>query len=190
MVFFFYGTLMDDELRRALAGPRDARLRIEPGLLLHRDRRRARFGAYPVLVPAPGRRVAGQLVAGVDPHLALWIAHFEGPGYLPTPLAAQNRAGRRVRAITFAPESLDEAGREPWDFRRWQRRDKPGVRRLLQSWLLARADGRPLALDVPWRVRRQLQALSEAENAAGNLAENAAGNAADRMKDARAALVP
>ncbi|RDD62827.1 gamma-glutamylcyclotransferase family protein [Ferruginivarius sediminum] len=158
MLFFFYGTLMDDELRGALAGAKDATLRITPGTLLNHRRCRARFGNYPVVIPQPGGRLSGLFVEGVDAHLALWIAHYEGPGYVPARVSAVDHAGQRLRPWAFMPLTRQDASREPWDLQAWQRHDKPAVRRLMQNWLLHVDGGRPLALDAPWLSRRRLWA--------------------------------
>ncbi len=162
MLFFFYGSLMDGELRRALAGRKAGRLRVTPGVLVNYRRRRARFGDYPVLVPGTGGRVPGLFVEGLDTDLLLWVAHFEGPGYLPDRVAARDLAGRRLAPWAFLPETRDGASDDPWDFAAWQRGRKPQVRRLLEYWLLESTAGRPLALDAPWRVRRRLAAIAAA----------------------------
>jgi len=161
MLFFFYGSLMDGELRRTLAGRKAARLRVTPGVLVNYRRRRARFGDYPVLVPDTGGRVPGLFVEGLDPDLLLWVAHFEGPGYLPDRVSARDLAGRRLAPWAFLPDTRAGASHEPWDFEAWQRGRKPQVRRLLEYWLLESTAGRPLALDAAWRVRRRLTAIAE-----------------------------
>jgi len=159
VLFFFYGTLMDESLRSALAGARASRLRVASGVLPDHDRRAARDGPYPVLVPAPGRRVPGLLVAGVDRHLALWIAHFEGSGYRPAAYRVLDATGRRQMAVTFAPTVALPASAHPWSLARWQRQHKAPVARSLALWLRQLPGGQPLSLDVTWQVRRRLDAL-------------------------------
>jgi hypothetical protein len=156
MLFFFYGTLMDDEVRQALAGSRARALRVSSGILLNHRRCKARDGNYPVVTPCFGGRVPGLFVEGVDAHLALWIAHYEGPGYLPARVTARDRLGQRLRPWAFMPATRRHAAGEPWDLGLWQRHDKPRVRWLLQNWLLQVEGGRPLALDAPWLSRRRL----------------------------------
>lgn len=159
MLFFFYGTLMDGELLRMLAGPRAEDLRLTPGILMNYRRQRARFGNYPVLLPHPGGRVPGLFVEGLDRQLLLWVAHFEGPGYLPQRVSARDQAARQLRPWAFVPLHPGLASPESWDFEAWQRGDKPRVRRLLRDWVLQSTPGRPLALDAPWRVRRRLETV-------------------------------
>jgi hypothetical protein len=161
MLFFFYGTLMDRDLRAALLGRRAERLRVTPGVLLNYRRLAARTGDYPVLVPELRGRVSGVFVEGLDPHALLWISHFEGPLYLPGRVTAFDLQRRPIAPWSFLPTRRDVASPRPWDFRRWQRTGKREVRELLNSWTLERAPGHgaPLALDAPWLARRQLQRL-------------------------------
>lgn len=160
MLFFFYGTLMDRELRSALAGAKAGRLRATPGVLLNHRRLRASFGNYPVVVPRMGGRVPGLFVEGLDHDLLLWIAHFEGPEYLPQRVPARDEVGQRLSPWAFMAPAGGRATSASWDFRRWQRLEKPRVRRLMRNWLLESAPGRPLALDVSWRGRRRLNEIA------------------------------
>lgn len=157
MIFFFYGTLMDQDLLRALTGNRAAALRLTPGHLPNYKRMRAHDGDYPVLVAQLGARAPGLFVEGLDRQSLLWIAHFEGPRYLPQRVLARDLAGRRLRPWVFMPVSPAHASSRSWDFKQWQRRIKPRMYRMLCNWwTLEASHGLPLSLDVPWRVRRRL----------------------------------
>jgi hypothetical protein len=161
MLFFFYGTLMDRELRAKLLGARVQGLRVTPGVLIHHRRFTARYGDYPVLVPELNGRVSGVFVEGLDARALLWIAHFEGPWYLTERVTAFDERRQRLRPWAFRPTRRDAATDKPWDFRRWQRTGKPEVRELLNTWLLHRSGGVPIALDTPWLARRQLARVVE-----------------------------
>ncbi len=157
MILFFYGTLMDPDLLRELTGERAAALRLTPGHLPHYKRMRARDGDYPVLVPRIGARAPGLFVEGLDPQSLLWISHFEGPRYLPQRVMARDLAGQRLRPWVFMPVSPAHASDKSWDFKQWQRRQKPRTCRMLRNWWTLEASrGLPLSMDVPWRVRRRL----------------------------------
>jgi hypothetical protein len=162
MLFFFYGTLMDRELRARLLGAQVQRLRVTPGALINHRRFRARDGDYPVLVPELGGRVSGVFVEGLDADTLLWVAHFEGPWYLPERVTAFDARRRRLRPWAFRPTRRDHASDEPWDFRRWQRTGKPQVREHLNTWLLQRRCGHPIALDAPWRARKKVREVAAA----------------------------
>ena len=143
MLFFFYGTLMDDEVRADLLGRAVRDLAVTPGVLLHHRRRCARNGYYPVLVPETGGRVGGIFVDGMTRRLAIWVAHFEGTAYAPGAVTVQDPAGRRVAAWSFLPVSPGHASRHAWDLRVWQRRHKPAVRRAIAGWRREATAGHP-----------------------------------------------
>ncbi len=160
MLFFFYGTLMDDEVRADLLGRAVRDLAVTPGVLLHHRRCCARDGYYPVLVPETGGRVGGIFVDGVTRRLAMWVAHFEGTAYRPGAVTVQDPAGRCLRAWSFLPVRAGYASRSSWDLRVWQRRHKPAVRRAIAAWRREATAGHPLSLDAPWHVRRRIEALA------------------------------
>jgi hypothetical protein len=161
MRFFFYGTLMDDDVRADLLGPARRELRVRPGVLLHHRRRAARDGYYPVLVPEARGRVDGLFVEGLTRELVLWIAHFEGPTYEPDSVTAVDPAGRRLGAWSFLPTRRAYATDRPWDLRVWQRHHKPAARRMLALWRRRLPTGHPMSMDAPWRVRRRIDAIAE-----------------------------
>ncbi|SDG28343.1 Gamma-glutamyl cyclotransferase, AIG2-like [Limimonas halophila] len=157
MLFFVYGTLMDPDLRRTVFGRRAGEVRVTPGVLLNHVRRTAAGGPFPVVLPRPGGRVPGYFLENLDRELLLWMAHFEGPGYLPRRVTAWDARGGRLRPWTFAPVETPAVRAEGWDMRRWQAVHKPAVQREAKTWMLATRPGHPLALDVSWLGRRRLR---------------------------------
>ena len=123
MRFFFYGTLMDPDLRALVIG-RTAGIEIEPATLLGWRRRRAAGFAFPVAVPAPGRRVEGVLARGLDRAAQRRLRHYEEDDYRLVRVAVRiARNGRSVSAFLFAPaRGRFPSGRGEWRLGRWQRR--------------------------------------------------------------------
>ncbi len=165
MQLFFYGTLMDPDMRRLVVGEEaESRLRIRPGVLLGYRRLRARDGNDPMLLPARGARLTGQLVDGLRGHPLMRVAQFEGEEYEPRQALALDDAGRRLRLWLFVPRHPHLVGRRPWNFRRWQREHKPRQLRWVRFWLRECPPGTMMEAVVPWHVRRR---LAEIERGAG-----------------------
>ncbi len=157
MRFFFYGTLMDHDIRRAVFPHVAQRLQIHPAQLPGYRRVRANCGDFPVLVRRAGARVRGQLASGLDARAVLHIAHFEGREYAPQPADVIDGGGARHRVWTFLPFDGRYVTNRPWRLAHWQ---LAGKRRLLPSierWFTQYSAGTMESLDVNWRVRRWLQ---------------------------------
>ncbi len=121
MQFFFYGTLMDPDVLRAVLGPAAVAF-VEPAVL-RGWRRVGLVGAtYPVAVRA-GRasQVDGVLAWGIDARGRERLIAYEGDSYFMMRLPIEVR-GKTVRAFVFVPR-IDRPIRVsgPWDFAEWQR---------------------------------------------------------------------
>ena len=155
--FFFYGTLLDPDVRRAVFSPGTAALAVEPADLYGFRRVRAREGSYPVLMRAKGARVRGALAEGLDRDALLRVAHFEGPDYLPWPIELRTAAGR-CRAWTLLPDRRRCGGAGAWSLHHWQRRQKPQAMRRIVAWFAEPTAGSPHSIDISWRMRRWIDA--------------------------------
>src|SRR5690606_9848568 len=80
MRFFFYGTLLDADLRRVLCGPAADRWTIASATLADHRRGRSPGRTYPFLLPAPGESVDGIVADGVDATAAAVMTLYEGLG--------------------------------------------------------------------------------------------------------------
>ena len=141
MRFFFFGTLLDDEVLTLVVGrdiPRaDRRMAVLPGY------RRAKVDgvSYPIVVPAEGAEVAGMLVSGLAPSEAARLVAYEGADY--ELVLRQVRAGSRQRqAHVFVPspgsrlKPLDEE----WKFEAWASEHRAGFVARLRRGLAAARD--------------------------------------------------
>lgn len=159
MRFFFYGTLMDPDVCRAVLGDRAEVLDIRPALLTGYRRVRANCGNYPVLVRRRGGLVPGVLVEGLDYEALLAMAHFEGKEYEPRRALTIDRHGRRVTAWLFLPNRLRLATDRSWDLHRWRRSGKRLLLRQVRRWMLSYGADQLQSPDVRWHVRRQIRRL-------------------------------
>jgi hypothetical protein len=138
MRFFFYGTLMDEDVRRAVLGVRA--LAPAERATLDGWRRVKKAGvSYPVIVRARNHKVDGILMHGIDRRAHELLLEYEGDEY--AMIGVEVRAGdAKVSARMFVPRpGLPVRGRGPWDLAAWQRRHK---RRFLGAMQLR---GKPLA---------------------------------------------
>jgi len=160
MDFFFYGTLMDADIRAAVMPSVADRLELRPASVPGWRRVRASHGSYPVLVPHRAGRVDGLLARGFDGPSLLRMAHFEGQRYRPVSIATLV-AGRRRAAWVFLPSSSRDAGRQPWTLAAWQRRHKRHLLQRTAHWMGEFGVDEGRGHDVNPLVRRQLLAFAE-----------------------------
>ena len=119
MRFFFYGSLLDPTIRRAVMGPGLARCRVFPATLEGWRRCRRRDLIYPVLRRQRGRSVEGCLIEGVDAVAAARLSAFEGENYTTMTVAVHRGDGSPVDAFVFMPKrSL--ATPSAWHFAQWR----------------------------------------------------------------------
>ncbi len=123
MRFFFYGTLMDADVRRAVLGARAAAPAEEATLEGWRRVKMAGV-SYPVIVRARGQKVEGVLMHGIDGRGREMLQAYEGDEYAMIGIEVVT-CGRRIDAKVFVPRpGLPVRARGPWTLDAWQRRFK------------------------------------------------------------------
>jgi hypothetical protein len=155
MRFFFYGTLLDAELRVLLLGHASASRRLLPASLPGYVRRRSLQGCHPVVVRRRGGRVRGGLF-DLDRKEALTVAFFEGPGFVPARRGVLLEDGARVDAWLFLPATPRAAGRQAWDLSRWQAIRKGRLIPVVRRWRGEYGARTLKSPEISWRVRRML----------------------------------
>ena len=122
MDFFFYGTLMDEEVRRAVLRRALPAARLQAASL-GGYRRVCMAGApYPVLVAsAADDRVDGLLARGLSAADSARLLRYEGFAYLMKMLPVEIGAARRVNARVFLPRGNVRITSDPWTLSEWQR---------------------------------------------------------------------
>ena len=156
--FFFYGTLMDPDLRAAvLGGPC---LSVRPAVLP--DYRRAAVAGrdYPGIAPARGQTVPGLLAAGVTPAMAARAAWYEGAEYEPARVVVVPEGGTGTEAWTFLPLPGTRLGTGGWDLAHWRRRRKAMTLKSARACMAALPAGGIRRLEAAWmaRLRRSIRA--------------------------------
>ncbi len=95
MDYFFYGTLMDGDVLARVVGQPVPPARMEAAVVDGYRRLYVAGAWYPMLVPAPGGRVEGRLVSGIDAAQAARIANFESDAYELEALPVRRRGAAR-----------------------------------------------------------------------------------------------
>ncbi len=133
MQFFFYGTLLDADLRRTLCGRDADRWSVVPATLADHRRGRSPGRTYPFLLPAPGDQVDGIVADGVDAGAAAILTLYEGAGYRVARLRPVTPAGP-VPAWAYLPRRR-VAARLPWTLADWERSHKARSLERVAAWV-------------------------------------------------------
>jgi Gamma-glutamyl cyclotransferase, AIG2-like len=124
--FFFYGTLVDPDVRRAVLGPYAPRS-VEPASLSGWRRVPVRGKTYPVIVADPAATVDGVLARGLNAAARRRLEHYEGDdlyAVADVEVALTDRL-RLVPARVFVAKAAGiHRGRGTWTIATWRRRHK------------------------------------------------------------------
>ena len=159
--FFFYGTLLDADVREQMLGIEAAQHPPRPAILKHYSCVTAAAGQYPILRRHHNCWVQGILLGGFDEAAIHRLGYFEGEQYRPQWLTVREADGRRTRAIVFLPWRGRIAVKGPWNLRHWQLRQKPRVMLQMRVWTQEFGAVKLRSIGIPWHIRRRLFALIE-----------------------------
>ena len=155
MRFFFYGSLLDPAIRRAVMGPRATGGRVAPALLEGWRRRQRWETIYPILLRSRGAVVDGVVVDGLDPVAAARLTAFEGSAYQAVLLPVRLASGGAASAYVFLPNRR-LASPSAWSRVEWSRGRQRRALRLAHAEMAR--DGRIAMgrLLTAWRRRAAL----------------------------------
>jgi hypothetical protein len=126
MRFFFYGTLVDEDVRRAVLGPHAPR-HVEPALLDGWRRVPVRGRTYPVVVADPAASVDGVLVRGLNAAARRRLERYEDADLYEVTTLDVLPTGRMrpVQAFVFVAKAAGfRRGSGRWEIGEWRRRHK------------------------------------------------------------------
>lgn len=133
MRYFFYGTLLDPDVRAHILGSWINRRPLRRARLPGYRRVYIRDRHYPVVVPSAGNSVDGLLAEGLDRNAVRCLAEFESDEYLDAERTVLVDDGRAVRARVFVASPLARPTDTPWNVAVWQRRHKREFGRLVRA---------------------------------------------------------
>ncbi len=121
--FFFYGTLVDGDVRTLVAG---APLVAEPATLADHATVPVGRGVFPMIAHWQGATAPGLLCRGVALEAAARLSYFESEGvdYNARRLRLATEAGDKAEAWVYVPTARLRRGPGRWDFARWCRYEK------------------------------------------------------------------
>lgn len=123
MNLFFFGTLMDPEVRALVMGRDVHPEQVEPAIAQGFRRVFIAGRHYPMLLAHASGWVEGTLVTGVDAVSLHRLQVYEGWEYTLQPIQVQ-ASGRKVMAHVFMSRPKVAPDRRPWRLDQWQRRHK------------------------------------------------------------------
>jgi ADP-ribose pyrophosphatase len=131
MRFFFYGTLLDDALRRIVIG-RD--MALGEATLAGWRRRGVAGKPYPMIERDPAGSVAGGVTGDLGAGEIARLRHYEGDGYELIAAGIRDGTGAEIAAEIFVPLAGSLVGAGDWSLADWQRKHRAGVLERLASY--------------------------------------------------------
>ena len=153
--FFFYGTLLDPDVRRAVIGRAVPNAAILDVSLVGYRVARAQGRSYPILAPALAALAKGILVHGLSDAEAARLFHYEDKGYDPVEVTVADARGRARRGWVFMPGQRLSAMAEDWSYAAWGRRHKRRMMPLIAAWMERYAGPRGVPKFRVWRMKRR-----------------------------------
>jgi hypothetical protein len=135
--FFFYGTLIDPDVRKAVLGGL-APASVEAAVLPGWRRFRAKGVSFPIARPDPKAEIEGVLARGLTAEAGRKLDAYESDGYkrLKVDVIA---GGKTVSAILYADDGSNTLKAEPgaWSYTDWVKRDKRAFMTMLKTQVFA-----------------------------------------------------
>ncbi len=137
MRFFFYGTLIDPDVRKAVLGKLTP-ASVEPAVLPGWRRFRAKGVSFPIARPDPKAEIEGVLARGLTPEAGRKLDAYEGDGYRRVTVEAL-AGGKPVAAFFYVDDGSGTLVAEPgtWSYATWVKRDKRAFLALLKTQVFA-----------------------------------------------------
>jgi gamma-glutamylcyclotransferase (GGCT)/AIG2-like uncharacterized protein YtfP len=123
MDLFFYGTLLDPDVRRLVLGREVPREALKPARVRGFRRVALQGLPYPGAVRDPAAAIEGLVLVEPSARDRARVSRYEGVDYRLVRAEAELPSGER-RPVTFYVLKRRRGVTGPWDLARWQARDK------------------------------------------------------------------
>jgi hypothetical protein len=144
MRLFFYGTLLDPDVRSLVLGRFVAPEELVPAVLPHFRRIYVAGRSYPMILPHRGGAVDGVVATCLTRDDLARIALYEGDGYrlerqMVVPVNPQGRANdERFAAWIYRSRPATRPSAREWRLSVWQSKEKASYVRDTRDWLTSR----------------------------------------------------
>ncbi len=133
MLFFFYGTLRDPEIRLLVLGPGDGALPVISGILRHWRCVQMIGVPYPVIVPSRGSTVQGCVSADLGQPEAARLLRYEGVEYRVRTCPVYVEAQQEPLSVgVFTPSPRARPSSRLWVFEDWARKERSATLRRIR----------------------------------------------------------
>jgi hypothetical protein len=130
---FFYGTLIDADVRTTVLGPAARHRPVEPAVLPGYRRLTMRGCTYPVIVRDARGAVPGVLMRGLSRADFAKLRDYETDEYRAIEVAVLTGSGKHMVARVFVASPRALPSPVPWTAADWQRRFKRAFLRRLRA---------------------------------------------------------
>jgi len=155
--FFFYGTLVDADVRRLVLGREVPDAAVHPAELAEFQRYAVQDQPYPAAVPQPGATIDGVIMPGASLSDAAKLTCFEGADYEARLCRVTRSAtgGRDQEAWVFVASDRVPRGAPRWSIDDWRAQHKPAFFEIAAKWLSEISDAHVSAAEALWRQRSE-----------------------------------
>lgn len=117
--WFFYGTLMDGEIFRAVTGKNLHSFEPRPAKAPHYRKVHLPGQSYPTLIGATGAGADGIVCRNLTSDAVRLLHAYEGPDYKIRRISVVLHNGARLQALTYYARVAPTSAAVPWDFASW-----------------------------------------------------------------------
>jgi hypothetical protein len=153
--FFFYGTLVDADVRRLVLGREVPDEAVRHAELADFRRYTVEGQPFPAAVPHAGSTVDGVVLPGVGARDAAILSCFEGADYVaqPLPVSVLGDEGSARIAWVYVASDRIPLGEPRWSIAKWRTQHKPAFIEIATSWLDSIAAADIDVAEQAWRTR-------------------------------------
>jgi len=155
MNWFFYGSLMDQEVLEIVVGRTVLESEMTIAELPGYRRVTVANETYPALAQTPGKVIEGILIESLDATEALRVMYFEGEEYKPEEVQLQLKNQKPVSAFCFLPAPDLETTDLVWDFGEWRKEHLNDFLHLSEEWMAAYGSLDYDAVNHQWSKSRE-----------------------------------